>query len=230
MKKDVTITMKRPYVFTAIVALVTSFSFPVVHAAAVRCPTQPKIQKGVNHIFFSFYKKEATIGSYIPRTLTLLDPKYTKNGAPLCLTKQSYAAFVALDTALEKATGQSLVIRSAWRSTKTQQYYANTRTELAAIPGRSEHQLGTTVDINVAGAQSEAYFIDSPAYVWMSEHAHEYGFVQSFTKAGMSTTGIPDEPWHWRFVGITIATKIKTEGLLLDQYLFERKEAKGKLK
>jgi D-alanyl-D-alanine carboxypeptidase len=62
----------------------------------------------------------------------------------------------------------------------------------------------------------------------MKSHAHEYGFVQSFTKEGTLTTGIPEEPWHWRFVGPTMATKIKTESLNLDQYLFERKEAKKK--
>lgn len=220
--------MKRPYIFIAIVLSVTSFSAVIAEAVEIRCPTQPLIQMRVNHVFFSFYKKEANIGKYIPRNLTLLDPKYTKNGAPLCLTAQSYNAFISLDNALKKDTGQSLVVRSAWRSAKTQLYFATTRGEFAATPGRSEHQLGTTVDINVAGAQSDEYFLDSPAYIWMSAHAHEYGFVQSFTKEGATTTGIPDEPWHWRFVGTTIATKIKTEGLSLDQYLFERKEAKKK--
>lgn len=230
MKKTVNNTMKRADILIAIVVFTLSFSVSeAATTAAVRCPIQPRIQGGVNHIFFSFYKKESNIGKYIPKNLTLLDPIYTKNGAALCLTTQSYNAFVVMNSALQKDTQQSLVVRSAWRSAKTQQYFANTRTEFAAIPGRSEHQLGTTADINVAGALEDTYFLDSPAYAWMSTHAHEYGFVQSFTKEGTLTTGIPDEPWHWRFVGSTIATKIKTEGLNLDQYLFERKEAKKKV-
>ena len=169
------------------------------------------------------------MGTHIPHSLILINPVYTKNGASFCLTKQTYKAFKELNDALIQNTTQGLVITSAWRSLKTQEYFARVRGEFAAIPGRSEHHLGTTIDIAVAGAKEEDYFGDSSVYQWMVAHAHEYGFVQSFSQRDEAITGTPNEPWHWRFVGKTIATKVYTENRNLNEYLFERKEAKKRL-
>lgn len=207
-----------------------SWSTPVgaVISPDIRCPVPPKRQGNVNHIFFSFYKKSATIQSYIPKNLVLLDGKYTQERAR-CLTEQTYTAFIAMNDALYTDLNQNLVVTSAWRSTATQQYFAKARGEFAAPPGRSEHQLGVAMDIHVLGATPEEYFGGSAAYQWMKLHAAEYGFVQSFTTEGEAATGIPNEPWHWRFVGPTIATKVVTEKLDINEYLYLRAELKKKL-
>ncbi len=206
------------------IVLVPSVSFA---QSTVRCPTPPKRQGNVNHIFFSFKDKSANLGTYLPKNLVLVGVEYLKNG-PRCLTKQTYEAFLSMNDALKKDTGESLLISSAWRSPKTQMYFAKNRSEFAANPGRSEHQLGTAMDLDFVGSKEEDFFIDSKAYKWMIENAHNYGFVQSFDLAGQELTNIPNEPWHWRYVGKTIATKVKTEKLNLAQYLFDRKEAKKK--
>ncbi len=211
-------------------AITITFSLPITSKAAeVTCPTQPKSQKGINLIFFSFYKKTANLYSHIPANLVLVDTSYLKAG-PRCLTAQSYDAFVAMNNALYLETSNKLVISSAWRSKNTQMYFAKNRGEFAALPGRSEHQLGTTVDLDVLGAKEEDYFGNSTTYQWMVLHAHEYGFVQSFNTEGETTNDIPNEPWHWRFVGKTIATKVVTEKLHINKYLYERAEAKKLLK
>lgn len=194
----------------------------------VSCPVQPKSQKRLNLVFFSFFKKTARVGSYIPANLVLVDSAYLKNG-PRCLTQQSYAAFLLMNAALSTDLQKSLVISSAWRSTQTQKYFAKARTDFAALPGRSEHQLGTTIDIDILGAKEEEYFGDSPVYQWMIANAATYGFVQSFNTEGEAATGIPNEPWHWRFVGPTIATKVATEKLDINAYLYLRAELKKKL-
>lgn len=207
--------------------LVSFQNAQAVDWTTVRCPVPPKGQGIVNHIFFSFYKKTANIKTYIPRNLVLLDPIYT-GGRARCLTAQSYSAFIALDEALFKDTGTHLVVTSAWRSTTTQMYFARLRGEFAAAPGRSEHQLGIAVDLNVRDSKPEDYFGDSATYQWMKMHASEYGFVQSFDDAGQETSGVPNEPWHWRFVGPTIAKRVTTEGLNINEFLYNRMEAKKK--
>ena len=196
--------------------------------AAVRCPSQPKAQGGLNNIFFSFWKPEANLKKYIPKNLILIDPSYVKGGYPRCLTLQTYTAFINMADALFNETGEFLQIASAWRSTETQLLFAKSRPEVAAAPGRSEHQLGTTVDLDIWGSKEEDYFAASKAYAWMVLHAKEYGFVQSFTKEGELLTGIPNEPWHWRFVGKTTATKIVDEKRNLSEFLYERSESKKK--
>lgn len=216
-------------IFVLLIAVVFALVNPVSAEAqvAVSCPTQPKSQGKVNRIFFSFYKKTANLYSHIPANLVLVDSVYLKSG-PRCLTKQSYDAFVAMNTALYEQTANNLVISSAWRSQKTQLYFAKNRPLFAAVPGRSEHQLGTTVDFDVLGAKEEDYFGNSTTYQWMLLHAHEYGFVQSFNTEGETSNGIPNEPWHWRYVGPTIATRVVTEKLNLSEFLYNRMEAKKK--
>lgn len=194
---------------------------------SVVCPVPSKKQGNVNHIFFSFQKKQSNLGSYLPKNLVLIDQKYLKNG-PRCMTNQSYQAFKVLEQAVFDNTGENLVISSAWRSPKTQSYFAKTRAEFAASPGRSEHQLGTTIDIHIKNAPEDKFFGDTLAYKWMAENAHKYGFTQSFNSFWSESTGIPNEPWHFRFVGETIATKVKTENLNLDAFLQERKDQKAK--
>jgi LAS superfamily LD-carboxypeptidase LdcB/peptidoglycan/xylan/chitin deacetylase (PgdA/CDA1 family) len=90
-----------------------------------------------------------------------------------------------------------------------------------AEPGHSEHQLGTTVDLK-SGALPYGEsnpFGDSPEYPWMKENAHKYGFVQSYQSGKQAITGYIAEPWHWRYLGIEMATEIKKSGLTINEYL-----------
>ena len=83
-----------------------------------------------------------------------------------------------------------------------------------AVPGTSEHQLGFAVDIN-----AENDTTDKEAYKWLSENAYKYGFILRYTAEKQPITGIIPEPWHWRYVGVEHAEKIKNSGLCLEEYL-----------
>ena len=48
-----------------------------------------------------------------------------------------------------------------------------------AKAGYSEHQTGLAFDI---GSRRVSVFANSKEYVWMQEHAHEYGFIRRFSK------------------------------------------------
>lgn len=82
-------------------------------------------------------------------------------------------------------------------------------------PGTSEHQLGLAVDFN----SIDASFTESKHYAWLSEHAHEYGFIMRYTKEKQDITGVIYEPCHFRYVGVEHATAIKNSGLCLEEYL-----------
>lgn len=69
-----------------------------------------------------------------------------------------------MNDALYKDINQNLVVLSAWRSTATQRSFAKARGEFAAPAGRSEHQLGVAMDINMAGSPAEERFGDTVAY------------------------------------------------------------------
>lgn len=89
-----------------------------------------------------------------------------------------------------------------------------------ARPGTSEHHTGLAIDFNCANNSFEGM----PAYKWMLEHAHEYGFIMRYPEDKTEITGVIYEPWHWRFVGINEAKKIKDSGLCLEEYLEKGKK------
>lgn len=65
-----------------------------------------------------------------------------------------------------------------------------------AAPGHSEHHTGCAIDINTPDFQPlETEFEKSPAYTWLTQHAHEYSFQLSYPKD--NPHGIDYEPWHW---------------------------------
>jgi D-alanyl-D-alanine carboxypeptidase len=48
---------------------------------------------------------------------------------------------------------------------------------------------------------------------WLADNAHEYGFVLRYPKGLKLTTGFQYEPWHFRYVGIELATEMKNKGI-----------------
>lgn len=84
-----------------------------------------------------------------------------------------------------------------------------------AEPGTSEHQLGFAVDINADGVNSYGYEV----YDWLAEHAWEYGFIRRFPEDKTELTGVSNEPWHYRYVGVDAAKAITDQGLCLEEYL-----------
>lgn len=82
-------------------------------------------------------------------------------------------------------------------------------------PGTSEHNLGLAMDI----CNTKDSFANQKEYKWLTENAHKFGFILRYTAEKQPITGIVPEPWHWRYVGVEYAEKIKDSGLCLEEYL-----------
>ena len=54
---------------------------------------------------------------------------------------------------------------------------------------------------------------------WMAEHCWDYGFILRYPNGTTAMTGIIYEPWHYRYVGVEIATEIMTKGITFEEYL-----------
>lgn len=50
-------------------------------------------------------------------------------------------------------------------------------------------------------------------------NAANYGFILRYPSGKESVTGFDYEPWHYRYVGVDQAQKIKASGLTLEEYL-----------
>lgn len=84
-----------------------------------------------------------------------------------------------------------------------------------AKPGTSEHQLGIAVDINPDYSKSDR---DS-VYDWLAENSYLYGFIYRYPEDKAQITGINNEPWHYRYVGIEAATEMYEQDICLEEYL-----------
>ena len=127
------------------------------------------------------------------------------------------------------ADGGKLVVASAYRSYAHQQVsharlasiYGTNANLVSALPGHSQHQLGTAVDFTNAAAGYEVWrrFGKTSASHWLREYAPEYGFVLAYPSGKEAQTGYRWEPWHYRYVGTQNAKRLAQSGLSLQEFL-----------
>lgn len=89
----------------------------------------------------------------------------------------------------------------------------------SALPGQSEHQTGLSVDFVQGTTSLTKNFESSTAFAWLSENAHKFGFILRYPKDKTSVTGYDYEPWHYRFVGRTVASRIYEAGICYEEYI-----------
>ena len=161
----------------------------------------------------------------------LAGPSSSPEGVPLAV-----GHFMQLADAAWNATGRRIGWKSGYRDFARQcavfrrdacdpQIGLTLADRGVARPGHSEHQLGTAVDIFVLGEDELWRYLGGPIstfqaaaepdlYAWMDEHAHQYGFINSyppnddderFSTESARESGYGPEPWHWRFVGLPAA-------------------------
>ncbi|MGB2787663.1 MAG: M15 family metallopeptidase [Candidatus Saccharimonadaceae bacterium] len=126
------------------------------------------------------------------------------------------------------SAGNSLTITSGFRSYYDQvtiynSYVASLGSTgladgFASRPSYSEHQTGLAIDLKSGGCALDCFGRTS-AYKWLRDNAHTYGFIERYTSDKTSITGYGAEPWHWRYVGSTIANDMKKKGVkTLEEY------------
>ncbi len=91
---------------------------------------------------------------------------------------------------------------------------------VVAIPGTSEHELGLALDLVDNGYRDlDDAQENSPVQEWLMENSWKYGFILRYPNGKSDITGIIYEPWHYRYVGTTIASEIYASGLCLEEYI-----------
>jgi LAS superfamily LD-carboxypeptidase LdcB len=168
-------------------------------------------------------------GDYVPKDLRRIESDWVmperqevlRHGVALALNDLLIAA---------REAGFRLGVRSAFRSFEAQcqvfalklrehgEDYANA---VSALPGRSQHQLGTTVDLSSPGVEWElsTEFARKKEGRWLAEHAHLFGFILAYPEEKTAETGYAFEPWHFRYVGLEAAREMREKNIDLEEYL-----------
>jgi len=153
--------------------------------------------------------------NYIPAKLSRIPSQYTRDA------KQDFQIHTSVLPFLEKLMAANtdpdfdLRVSSSYRSFGAQAdlksnykiiYGEGAANIFSADQGYSEHQLGTTVDFTTVRTGTDlSSFKDTSDYKWLLDNAHKYGFTLSYPE---NNSFYQFEPWHWRFVGVKLATDL----------------------
>ena len=166
---------------------------------------------------------------YVPENLVAVDLPMAADSTNNMMRKDAATALLSMAEDASKE-GLSIGIRSAYRSYADQEevyyYYIDLygysyATQLVAVPGYSEHQLGLGVDLTSQSVIDGTYsaFGDTEEYNWVIENGYKYGYILRYPDDKTDITGTMNEPWHFRYVGVEVATEIHENNWTLEEYI-----------
>jgi D-alanyl-D-alanine carboxypeptidase len=152
----------------------------------------------------SDYGRNPERPSYAEAT-ELVDVEPSIVGTPQRLAPGTAAAWLRMKQAAA-AAGVQLLLVSGFRSVGHQAdlirrklaagQMIETILKVNAAPGYSEHHTGRALDIATPGVRPLTVdFERSAAFLWLREHAAEFGFAMPYTRD--NRFGFDYEPWHW---------------------------------
>lgn len=129
--------------------------------------------------------------------------------------------------------GLQLMVVSGYRSWSEQQLayekwtqlYPDRVSEISALPGYSEHQLGTAIDFSTPYMEEQyqnlfhTNFFYTVEGQWLNDNAAKFGFTLSYPSWATAVTGYAWEPWHFRYVGVALAQELNERQLTLIEYV-----------
>lgn len=164
--------------------------------------------------FLQIINEVGTVPStYVPKDLVNITPVLKTWGkTPICMTRTTATQLYTMMKDMEKEK-LNLAVVSAYRSYAEQNsmYKTGAKTlnsgsfDRVAPAGRSEHQLGTAMDISTLTVSGTSFGTTSES-LWLQDNAHKYGFIISYGDEAKEKTGYMYEPWHIRYVGVDNAT------------------------
>lgn len=174
-------------------------------------------------------KTHALAVDYIPNNLKIPDvsTRTDKSTDERSVRADIEPALIEMFTAA-KEYGYDLMIGSGYRSATQQAIYFNSLASAIgetaanisiAYPGQSEHQTGLATDISYVSR--ECYLDDCFAYTnggeWLANNSYKYGFILRYPSGKEDITGYRYESWHFRYVGVDLATALYQSKLTLDE-------------
>lgn len=185
--------------------------------------TNTKEAKLTNTFYTLVNKYNYLREDFVPNNLVELETPYAREG--IYLVKSAKDKFYEL---VKKASEEGLTIRaiSAYRGYTYQKRLYDKYVEndgiaeadtYSARPGFSDHQTGLVVDVDNSINSFEG-FTNTKEYQWMLANSYKYGFILRYPEGKEAITGYQFESWHYRFVGVKLAKKIKASNLTFDEY------------
>lgn len=157
------------------------------------------------------------------------DSYYVRDSSVLLMPEALQALNDMMDAFKAQGSRKSVQIVAGHRTTEYQQHLFDQSAErnglehakqFVAQPGGSEHHTGLVVDFSILhGDGSSEEYQGTGEYAWINGNCQDYGWVVRYDMAKVAMTGISNEPWHFRYVGVPHATAMVNENLCLEEYI-----------
>lgn len=182
--------------------------------------------------------------SFIPDNLVNVEAKLKGSVDPnrkILLVGDAYNNFLEMQIDAHKA-GVNIDISSGYRSYSYQEKVFNHYLESigleqtqkrVALPGASDHHSGLAMDYfsfrkNEDGSIYPYTDIkeDDREFKWMKDNCYRYGFIIRYPKGKENITNVMFEPWHIRYVGVSLATQLFNSNKTLEEYHMDKRRIK----
>lgn len=137
------------------------------------------------------------------------------------MTQEAIDAFNTLADDFYAQTGhRDLFILDSNRTYEDQErVYASKGSDIATLPGHSEHHTGLAFDLQLYIDRAVLPFDGEGDYKWIHDNCHKYGYILRYPHDKTEVTEISYEPWHFRYVGKGHAYYMYTNNLCLEEYI-----------
>lgn len=177
---------------------------------------------------------------YMKNGILLLNKQHwvNENYAPLPAEKNKWSlqadawqAWKEMEAAAQ-AEGLTLRFVSGYRTYAYQEELFNSyaardpegANRYSARAGQSEHQSGLALDMDngIGKTGLTEAFADTAEGKWLWANAYKHGWILRYPRGKEHITGYIFEPWHYRYVGRTVAADFgPNSNLTLEEYLNE---------
>lgn len=160
----------------------------------------------------------------------------TKYGVKKYLEKETKKKFFELKKQMARL-GYVIDVGSGYRTSSYQEKIFNDNMNkygiehtniFVALPGYSEHQSGLAVDVCLY--ENDKWHFDSDIsnldfLRLLSDISYKYGFIIRYPQNKSYITGYAYEPWHLRYVGSDLASKLYNNGkwITMEEYYLHKK-------
>lgn len=152
----------------------------------------------------------------------------SNNGMEMYLRSEAASAWEKLNSAAQ-GQGIDIFVVSSFRTASYQaslfnNYYAIDGANAflySALSRRSEHELGLAIDVSNDGQLHED-LLNTNVGKFMNNEGYKYGFILRYPEDKINRTGYGFEAWHYRYVGVDLATELKSRNIVLEEYYNEK--------
>lgn len=190
---------------------------------------------------FTLANKQNPVGRDEPTGLVKIPSEYCAPGRSFYLYSVAEGALEAMMNDMLSLGYDDVYVTSAYRSYEYQEnlFTGYIKEEMAkkpslsyseareivlgysSEPGKSEHQMGLCVDFTTdsIGGVVDDVFESTAVFLWLRDNSWKYGFIMRYPSDKVDITGYDYESWHYRFVGLEVASVMHQLGICYEEYL-----------